>query len=221
MTHVTARDLARPASGTPVPVPRPCPDGPPPVAPAEGEAALGLALVQRAQAGDVEAFGQLYDRHVEHVFRYLQARLGSRALAEDLTSETFLRALRGLDAFTWQGRDVGAWLTTIARNLVADHYKSSRYRLELPTDDVPASARVPLQEGPEESVLAGLRRAAVHDAVRRLGPEQQECIALRFLQELTVAETALVMGKNDGAVKALQHRAVRSLARLLDAGTDL
>ena len=201
-----------------LPAPRP---GTPPPLPADGEAAVSLALVHRAQAGDVEAFGELYDRYVETVFRYLVYRVGSRSLAEDLTSETFLRALRRIDTFVWQGRDVGAWFTTIARNLLADHYKSGRYRHELTTDDVTTSREVPVQGGPEDTVLERLRDAEVLDAVRRLGPEQRECIALRFLQGLSVAETAQVMGKNDGAVKALQHRAVKSLARLLAGGTSL
>ena len=190
-----------------------------PAAAPEGDAALSLTLVQRAQAGDADAFGELYDRYVDMVYRYVALRVGSPQLAEDLTSETFLRALRRIGTFTWQGRDVGAWFVTIARNLVADHYKSSRYRLEMTTDDVAASGAAPVQEGPEGEVIAALQSRALLDAVRRLGPEQQECIVLRFLQGLSVAETAAVMGKNDGAIKALQYRAVRSLGRLLPEGT--
>lgn len=189
---------------------------PPPV----GESVRSLALVKRAQAGDAAAFGELYDRYVEMVHRYISYRVANPQLAEDLTSETFLRALRRIGSFTWQGRDVGAWFVTIARNLVADHYKSSRYRLELTTADVTTAAPVPLEDGPEVAVLARLRTAAVLDAVRRLGPQQQECIALRFLQGLSVSETARIMGKNDGSVKALQYRAVRSLGRLLGEGGD-
>ena len=187
---------------------------------AEGDHAVALSLVVRAQAGDAEAFGELYDRYVDLVYRYVHYRVGSRQLAEDLTSETFLRALRRLSSFTWQGRDVGAWFVTIARNLIADHYKSSRYRLETSTDDV--SASVPpgalAQDGVEDAVLGALQNEVLLEAVRRLGPEQQECVVLRFLQGMTVAETALVMGKNEGAIKALQYRAVRTLGRLLPVG---
>ena len=180
-------------------------------------AAGSYALVQRAQAGDAEAFGELYDRYVEMVHRYVALRVGSPQLAEDLTSETFLRALRRIGTFRWQGRDVGAWFVTIARNLVADHYKSSRYRLELTTDALTPSD-TPVQDGPEGEVIAALQSEQLLEAVRRLGPEQQECIALRFLQGLSVAETAAVMGRGDGAVKALQYRAVKSLGRLLPDG---
>jgi RNA polymerase sigma-70 factor (ECF subfamily) len=190
---------------------------------AEGDAAVALALVHRAQAGDADAFGELYDRYVDLVYRYVYYRVGTPALAEDLTSETFLRALRRITSFTWQGRDVGAWFVTIARNLIADHYKSGRYRLELTTDDVGesgAAARM-VEEGPEGAVLESMQNAVLLEAVKQLNPEQQECIVLRFLQGMSVAETALAMGKNDGAVKALQYRAIRSLGRLLPEGVEL
>jgi len=171
------------------------------------------ALVMRAKAGDAEAFGELYDRYVTLVYRYIYYRVGGQALAEDLTSETFVRALRRMRTFTWQGKDFGAWLVTIARNLVADHFKSGRYRLEITTAELLGPE--PIEQGPEGAVLSRLTNRTLLDAVRRLGAEQQECIILRFLQDMSVSETAKIMGKNDGAIKALQYRAVRSLARLL------
>jgi len=170
-------------------------------------------LVERAQNGESEAFGRLYDHYADTVYRYIYYRVGSRATAEDLTSETFLRALRRIGTFTWQGRDFGAWLVTIARNLVADHFKSSRFRLEVTTGEMLDSNEC--ERSPEESVLESLSNAALLDAVRRLNPQQQECVTLRFLQGLSVAETARIMGKNEGAIKTLQYRAVRTLARLL------
>ncbi|GLW69903.1 hypothetical protein Kpho02_22020 [Kitasatospora phosalacinea] len=172
-----------------------------------------VELVERAQNGESEAFGRLYDHYADTVYRYIYYRVGSRATAEDLTSETFLRALRRIGTFTWQGRDFGAWLVTIARNLVADHFKSSRFRLEVTTGEMLDSNEC--ERSPEESVLESLSNAALLDAVRRLNPQQQECVTLRFLQGLSVAETARIMGKNEGAIKTLQYRAVRTLARLL------
>jgi RNA polymerase sigma-70 factor (ECF subfamily) len=174
------------------------------------------AVVERAQAGDAEAFGELYDRYVDMVFRYIHFRVGTRPQAEDLTSETFTRALRRICSVTWQGRDFGAWLVTIARNLIADHYKSSRYRLEISTADMLDADRA--QDGPENDVLDAMTSATLLEAVKKLNAEQQECIVLRFLQGLSVAETAQAMGKNDGAIKALQYRAVRTLGRLLPDG---
>ena len=152
-------------------------------------------------------------RYVDAVYRYLYYRVGSHALAEDLTSETFLRALRRIDSFTWQGKDIGAWFITIARNLVTDHFKSSRFKLEVTTGDMLDADRA--DDGIEEEVLDRLQNAALMDAVKELKPEQQECIVLRFLQGLSVAETAEVMSRSDGAVKQLQLRAVRALAKLL------
>jgi RNA polymerase sigma-70 factor (ECF subfamily) len=172
-------------------------------------------LVSRAQAGEADAFGLLYDRYLELVYRYIYYRVGSVALAEDLASETFLRALRRIDSFSWQGRDFAAWLVTIARNLITDHFKSSRYRLEITTADILDAAPPATADSPENQVLDALTNETLLEAVRQLNPEQQECIVLRFLQGLSVSETALVMGKNDGAIKALQYRAVRALARLL------
>src|SRR5438093_10240655 len=93
-------------------------------------------LVHSAQRGDTSAFASLYDRYVDVVFRYVLFRVGDRELAEDVTSETFLRALRRITSVSYQGRDVGAWFVTIARNLVLDHVRSSRFRLEIATAEV-------------------------------------------------------------------------------------
>jgi RNA polymerase sigma-70 factor (ECF subfamily) len=174
------------------------------------------ALVRRAQAGDAEAFGEIYDHYVGTVHRYVHHRVGDRTTAEDVTSETFVRALRRIDSLSFQGRDVGAWLITIARNIVFDHVKSSRYRLEVTTADMRDADT--LTDGPEDAVVQQLTNETLVACIRKLGPEQQECLVLRFLHGLSVAETAQVMGKRDGAVKALQHRAVRRLAGLLPDG---
>jgi RNA polymerase sigma-70 factor (ECF subfamily) len=169
-------------------------------------------LVHSAQQGDTEAFAQLYDRYVDTVFRYVLFRVGDRELAEDVTSETFLRALRRIGSVSYQGRDVGAWFVTIARNLVLDHVKSSRFRLEVTTAEVDIQH---VASGPEQEVMSRVTTAALLECVERLGDDQRECIVLRFLQGMSVAETAEIMNRNEGAVKALQHRAVRRLAQLL------
>jgi RNA polymerase sigma-70 factor (TIGR02952 family) len=174
------------------------------------------ALVHRAQEGDAEAFGELYDHYVTMVHRYVYHRVGDRATAEDVTSETFVRALRRIDSLSFQGRDVGAWLVTIARNIIRDHVKSSRYRLEVTTADMRDADRG--TDGPEDAVVQHLTNQQLLACVRQLGSEQQECIVLRFLHGLSVSETAEIMGKKEGAIKALQHRAVRRLAGLLPDG---
>ncbi len=173
-------------------------------------------LVRQAQEGDAEAFGRLYDHYVTMVHRYVYHRVGDRATAEDVTSETFVRALRRIDSLSFQGRDVGAWLVTIARNIIRDHVKSSRYRLEVTTADMRDADRA--TDGPEDAVVQHLANRELLACVQQLGSEQQECIVLRFIHGLSVSETAEIMGKKDGAIKALQHRAVRRLAGLLPDG---
>lgn len=193
-------------------------------APAEvvDEQALEMwAVVQRVQQGDREAFGLIYQRYVDTVFRFIYFRVGHRQTAEDLCSETFLRGMRRIDSFTWQGRDFGAWLVTIARNLVVDHFKSGRSRLEslfgLRRDDEAVDAT---PEGSPESVVADhLVNVELMSALKLLeahSRDQYDVLVYRFLDGLPVAETAAVMGKNEGAIKALQYRAVRTLGRMLE-----
>ena len=121
---------------------------------------------------------------MDTVFRFIYFRVGNRQLAEDLTADTFLRALKRIGSFTWQGRDLGAWLVTIARNLVADHFKSGRYRLEVTTGDVLDAEREDRgpEGSPEAAVVEHITNVALLTAVKQLNPEQQECIVLRFLQ---------------------------------------
>jgi RNA polymerase sigma-70 factor (ECF subfamily) len=182
----------------------------------EAEASRLIALVELARGGDCEAFGLLYDHYQTSVYRFLYYRVGSVALAEDLTSETFFRALRSMGSFRWQGKDFGAWLMTIARNLTADHFKSGRTRLEYATDDM--GAHDSATEGPESAVLASLTNETLLSALKELPAEQQECLIMRFLQGLSIAETAKALGRSDGAVKQLQLRGVRNLAKLLPEG---
>jgi RNA polymerase sigma-70 factor (ECF subfamily) len=174
-------------------------------------------IVELAKAGDGEAFGRLYDRYFDLVYRFIYFRVNDRSLAEDFTSETFLRALRRIATISYQGRDIGAWFITIARNIVLDHIKSARNRLEITTaDTIEGPERAPSTEA---AVLEVLTSERLMQAVGQLGDEQRECVMLRFVHGLSVAETAQAMGKNDGAIKALQHRAVRKLAELI--GGDL
>ena len=182
----------------------------------EAEATRLIALVDLARNGDAEAFGMLYDHYNAPVYRFIYYRVGSVHLAEDLMSETFLRALRSMGSFRWQGKDFGAWLMTIARNLTADHFKSGRNRLERSTDDM--GAHDSATDGPESTVLASLTNEALLEALGELPAEQRECLVMRFLQGLSIAETAEILGRSDGAVKQLQLRGVRNLAKLLPAG---
>ena len=182
----------------------------------EAVASRLIALVELARNGDKEAFGQLYDHYQPSVYRFLYYRVGSVTLAEDLTAETFFRALRSMHSFRWQGKDFGAWLMTIARNLTADHFKAGRTRLEQTTEDMQTLDTT--SESPEIEVLSSLTNEALLKALGELPTEQRECLIMRFLQGLSIAETAEILGRSSGAVKQLQLRGVRNLAKLLPAG---
>ena len=171
------------------------------------------ALVDLARSGDVEAFGELYDHYNESIYRYIYYRVSSRQVTEDLTSETFFKALRGIGSFQWQGKDFGAWLMTIARNLVLDNAKLARNRLETPSE-ILETQTAPVS-GPEDEVLSQLTNELLARTLRELPDEQRDCLILRFLQSMSISETAQIMNKTEGAVKQLQLRAVRNLARLL------
>ncbi len=182
----------------------------------DGDSRRLAALVDLAREGDADAFGLLYDHYSSSVYRFVFYRVGSQALAEDLTSETFFRALRSMTGFQWQGKDFGAWLMTIARNLVVDHYKSGRARLETVTDDF--TGQDATTAGPEDEVIARLTSDSLLEALAKLPEEQQSCLVMRFLNENSIAETARALGRTEGAIKQLQLRAVRNLAKLMPAG---
>jgi len=174
-----------------------------------------VALVERAQGGDEHAFAQLYDRYVDQIYGYVRRRVGSREVAEDLTGDVFLRAWRRFDRFQWQGVDLGAWLATIARNRVHDHFKSARFRLERTTDEIGDRDPGPSTDHPERVAEARELARSLAAALERLKDEHREVIELRFVHDMSVTETAAVLGRTVGATKALQYRALRALAAIV------
>ena len=168
-------------------------------------------LAAAASAGDREAFGELYRMYYGEVFAFVFRRSTSRQLAEDIVSETFVRALRAIDGFVSIAGGFGGWVITIARHLLADHYKSMCHQRERPS-----SERLPMDQvtaSTEDIVLEQMSYEAVRAAVGNLNPLQQACIRARFLEELSVTETAEQLERMEHAVKALQHRATRALAK--------
>lgn len=170
-------------------------------------------LVRAAQRENRNAFGELYSIYAPRIFRYLIARVPDHALAEDLTSDTFVRAIRSINAVNYAGKDIGAWLTTIARNLLLDHLKSSRHRLEVTS--VATGHEQMSDDTPEESVLRAEDRYHLRACLAQLTWDQRRCLELRYLQERSLDETAIELGRCVNAVKALQHRALRKLAALV------
>lgn len=172
-------------------------------------------LVRRARDGDGDAFACLYDAHVDQIYGFIYRRVGDRQLAEDLTSDVFLRAYRSISRFTWQGVGIGAWFTTIARNRVTDHFKSARARLERPTETFAEEADEDPPDDPVRLALHGDMAEALGAAIEELSADHREIIELRFVQGLSVSESALAMDRTEGAIKALQYRALRALARIV------
>lgn len=169
-------------------------------------------LVDRAQGGDGAAFAALYDRYVDQTFGYVYRRVQHRQTAEDLTSDVFLRAFRRLDTFEWQGVDLGAWIMTIARNRVHDHFKSARFRMERSTDQTPEDPTPGVDDDPERVAMGRDMARALGRALENLSDDHREVIELRFVHDRSVAETAQIMGRTVGATKALQYRALKALA---------
>ena len=179
----------------------------------EGAIAWGPVpdVIDRARAGDRAAFAELYDTYVDSVYRYLLYRVREASDAEDLTSEVFTRAFANIHRYRWQGKSFLAWLYTIARNAVTD-----RRRRERPTVDLDTAYGV-AEDGPtahDRSVL-GEQIGALRGALRYLTTEQQQVLALRFEADLSSREVARVMGKNEGAIRALQFRALGRLRKIL------
>ncbi|NKQ54215.1 sigma-70 family RNA polymerase sigma factor [Amycolatopsis sp. K13G38] len=171
------------------------------------------ALVTEARTGDRAAIGRLYELHMRDIFGFVYARLGDRHLAEDITSETFVRALRRMGSLSHRRSTFAAWLITIARNLVLDEMKSARHRREVA---MPENFDAPGESGDISELI--WRRQAAQEALRRLAtltPDQRTCLELRYLRGLSVAEVAHEMRKPSGAVRAVQLRALRRLRELI------
>jgi RNA polymerase sigma-70 factor (ECF subfamily) len=168
-----------------------------------------------AAQGDREALGRLYSRYAGQVFGVVLSRVGDPRLAEDLTAETFVRALRAAQSNGVSVTNPRAWLDTIACNLVRDHYRSSRSRREIPTSEF--SDRATRDTGPEQAVITTETVGELGRAAQGLTPDQRECLRLRFVEQLSVADTAAVLGCPVGTVKTRQHRALHALRTAMTA----
>ncbi|MCX5601558.1 sigma-70 family RNA polymerase sigma factor [Streptomyces phaeochromogenes] len=171
-------------------------------------------LITRVQAGDREAFGALYTEYHQTVFVHVLSRVSwNRSLAEDLTADVFLRALAKIGAFTYVGTSLGAWLCTIARNRVADHFKAAPTRRLSYTGDMAsvADAWCSPAATTEDTVLTSLSDQDLYRALARLLPRQRRVLELRYLQGLSVGEAATALEVKEGAVKTLTYRAIANL----------
>ena len=171
------------------------------------------SLVLRAQKRDAEAFAQLYEAYFDKIYRYIVFKIGNMTEAEDMTQQVFLKALQSISSFKWTGKPFSAWLYRIAHNQVVDHWRKKTKRVTIPIDEAPVI--VDNAHDPQQLAEKGLDIERLMSATRQLTEAQREVISLRFSGELSIAEVAKVMGKSQGAVKALQHSAIAALRRIL------
>lgn len=168
------------------------------------------SLVERAQRGDTQAFARLYEDYFDKIYRYIALRVASRVEAEDLTEQVFLKVLESIASFKWRGVPFSAWLFRIAHNLAMDHLRRSK------KESVPLDESIATRDfSPEALAEKRLSIEQLITAVEQLTQIQKEVISLRFAGGLSTAETARVVGKSEGAVKAAQHSALVALRKRL------
>jgi len=179
----------------------------------EAEAEHVRGLVERAQQGDRDALEELYLIHFDRIYSYLHVSVGNRFDAEDLTTQTFLKMLESIGKFRWQSAPFSAWLFRIAHNLAMDHFRT-RKRWQ-PEEEVP-------EPEPDESTSAetaafeSIGRRSMLELIEELSHEQQQVLTLKFVFNFGNAEAATILGKTEGAIKSLQHRALVSLQKHLE-----
>jgi len=170
-------------------------------------------LIRRAKQGDQDALVEIYERYRASVFSYIFYRLSDQDDAEDLTAEVFMRMLTKIHTYVHQARPILAWLYTIARNLVIDHYRSGRKINAMPLDE----ARLTSEYGlPGKEVQEHLDQEALAQALDCLTEEQRQVILLKFIEGRENEEVAEILGKNERAVRSLQHRALVALQKVME-----
>lgn len=181
--------------------------------PALAELTDDLALAQAAQ-GDTEAFSVLYERYIGRIYNYIYYRTGNQHEAEDLTARVFFRALGHIGTYRNIGVPFSAWLYRIAHNLVANWYRDHNRRYEVPLEDY---VGLPQQVShPEVELLSHQEEEGLLKVIRKLPPDRQQLVILKFVDNMSNAEIALIMGRSEGAVKSLYHRTLLSMRNALE-----
>ena len=177
-----------------------------------GEAGPGhdvRELVERGRAGDSEALEALYVLYVDRVHRFLRSMVANVQDAEDLTNQTFTRMLERIHSFEPRGVPFSAWLFRIARNLAIDHFRAAARELPDPEEESGRSA--------EEEAMASFGHFGMRTLIEPLSDDQRRVLALKYGLDFSNGEVASLLGKSEGAIKSLQHRAFASLERQLAA----
>jgi RNA polymerase sigma-70 factor (ECF subfamily) len=175
------------------------------------------SLIRRAQQHDPMALTQIYEENFDKIYRYIVLKIGDRTEAEDMTQQVFLNVLKSISSFKWKGMPFTSWLYRIAHNQVVDYLRKKSKRATVPLDEsMPFIGDSPEHAAEQKIEIEGLAIAA-----QKLTSAQREVISLRFAAEMSVAEVAEVMGRSEGAVKALQHSAIIALRKLLSPAVAL
>ena len=179
----------------------------------EGAAAI-RALVERAQKGDRAALEELYLIHFDRIYSYLHVSVGNRHDADDLTTQTFMKMLEAIGRFRFQSAPFSAWLFRIAHNLAMDHFRAARrWQPEEEVPEQPGEA----EPSAEAQALQSIGRQSMLELIEDLSPEQQQVLTLKFVFNFPNGDVATILGKTEGAVKSLQHRALVSLQKQISA----
>jgi len=178
-------------------------------------------VLLNASQGDKEAFGILYERYLGRIYSYVYYRTGNQHDAEDLTARVFYRAMRHIGNYQDRGLPFSAWLYRIAHNLVANWHRDSSRKKEIPLDD---SFNVMYRgDHPEYALLKHEEQDALLGLIRRLPPDRQQLLILKFVEHLPNAEIGQIMGRTEGAIKSLYHRTLLSLreeSKVVDVGKN-
>lgn len=173
-------------------------------------------LVRQVQQQDEKAFTLLYEQYFVKIYRYVMVKVGNAMEAEDITQQVFLNAFKALPSYKWKGRSFSSWLFRIAHNQIVDYLRKKTKRVTEPLlEEIAAGTSDPEETAEQKASIEALVLAAKH-----LTKAQREVISLRFAAELSIAEVAKVMGKSEGAVKALQHSAIVALRKNLVGKSD-
>ncbi len=169
--------------------------------------------VELAIQGDADAFAKLYDSYIDRLYRFIYFRVGNEQMAEDLSSQVFLKAWENLGRYEMRGLSFGAWLFRIARNLVIDHYRTRKDHESLEEDGSSSDSALMV----DGSMDAKFEAEWLRLAMKQLTDDQRTVLTLKFIEGLDTAEVAEIMGKRQGAVRALQLRGLQALAEILEA----
>jgi RNA polymerase sigma-70 factor (ECF subfamily) len=169
-------------------------------------------LIARAQDGDEEAVTLLYERYVDSIYAFVSYRVESTEVAEDLTSEVFLRMVRSLHAYKDRGLPFKAWLFRIATNLITDHYRHKNTHPITPIYDHFESD----EPNPVEQVIEDQEQLDMQLALKTLPAQYQDLLILHFVEDLSYEEIVKIMNKSTAALRAMQYRALKSLAQQLE-----